>query len=219
MFNRKFGASKSPTFHILTVSGHLTDNSKRMKNAIGFILVLLISCQIKQEKKETKNKVEFEQIEKSEKSINNEDSLFVLNEKISENFVRIIPPKNSGFEFPDSSAKTEPYKNGDFNADGKEDILVYLGACGTGGCVYGLFLNQYENFYKLVFMDYLKNAEFKIEKNGLWTIESSEELEPYNPSKIQVTIFKFDKSKYEYEIDTTFVHYDKELEQIINEYR
>ena len=76
--------------------------------------------------------------------------------------------------------------------------------------MYGLFLNQYDNFYKLVFMDYLKNAEFEVEKNGLWTIESSEELEPYNPSKIQITTFKFDKSNYEYVRDTSFVHYDKE---------
>lgn len=185
-----------------------------MKNEIGFILVLLISCQIKQEKKDNKNEVRFEQIEKSK---NNKDSLFVLNEKISKNFVRIIPPKNSDFDFPDSLAKTEPYKKGDFNADGKEDILVYLGACGTGGCMYGLFLNQNNKFYKLVFMDYLKNPEFIVEENGLWTIKSSEELEPYNSSKIQITTFEFDNSKYEYKLDTTFVHYDKEVEQMINE--
>jgi len=180
-----------------------------MKNVIGFILLVIISCKTKQEQKETKIASSFEKIDKS---INDKDSLFILNERISENFVRIIPPKNSDFEFPDSSAKTEPYKNGDFNADGKEDILVYLGACGTGGCMYGLFLNQYDNFYKLVFMDYLKNAEFKVEKNGLWVIKSSEEFEPYNPSKIQITSFKFDKSKYQYELDTTFVHYEKEVE-------
>jgi len=175
-----------------------------MKSTIGFILLVLISCQTKQ--KNITDQSSFLQIDKS---INNKDSLFILNENISENFVRIIPPENSDFEFPDSSAKTEPYKNGDFNADGKEDILVYLGACGTGGCMYGLFLNQYDNFYKLVFMDYLKNTEFKIKKNGLWIIESSEELDPYNPSKIQITTFKFDKSKYQYVVDTTFVYYDK----------
>ncbi len=180
-----------------------------MKNRIGFILLVLISCQTKKEQKETKIVLGAKQIESS---INNKNRLFILNEKISENYVRIIPPKNSDFEFPDSSAKTEPHKNGDFNADGKEDILIYLGACGTGGCMYGLFLNQYDNFYKLAFMDYLKNAEFKVEKNGFWTIESSEALEPYKPSKIQITLFKFDKSKYEYKMDTTFVRYDKELE-------
>ncbi len=141
----------------------------------------------------------------------NKDSLFKLNEIASENYVRIIPPKDSEFKFPDSTAKTEPYKNGDFNADGKEDLLVYLGACGTGGCMYGLFLNQYDDFYKLAFMDYLKNAEFKVEKNGMWMIESSEALEPYNPSKIQISTFRFDKTTYQYEMDTTFVSYDKEL--------
>ena len=166
----------------------------RMKNIVGLILLFLISCQNKQE---TKSIVDNLNSELLDKSINNQDSLFILKVKISENFVRIIPPKNSDFELPDSSAKTEPFKFGDFNADGKGDILVYLGACGTGGCMYGLFLNQYDNYYKLAYFDYLKNAEFKIEKNGLWTIESSEELEPYNPSKIQITTFKFDKSTYQ----------------------
>ncbi|MBW1297908.1 hypothetical protein [Aquimarina litoralis] len=188
-----------------------------MKNLIGCILLVLISCQGKQEPKNIKDTTNESSFKQDNKTINNTDGLFILKEIISENFVRIIPPKNADFEFPDSSAKTEPFKNGDFNADGKIDILVYLGACGTGGCMYGLFLNQYDDFYKLVFMDYLKNAEFKVEKSGVWTIESSEELEPYNPSKIQITTFKFDKSKYEYIIDTTFVHHDKEAEEMINE--
>ncbi|RYY30858.1 MAG: hypothetical protein EOP46_21195, partial [Sphingobacteriaceae bacterium] len=103
--------------------------------------------------------------------------MFTLIKKKSENVVRIIPPKNSKFELPDSLAKTETAKYGDFNADGKKDVLVYLGACGTGGCMYGLFLNQHKNFYKLAYLDYLKNAEFKVEKNGLWTIKSSEAIE------------------------------------------
>jgi len=90
--------------------------------------------------------------------------LFILQEKQSENFIKIVPPKNSDFEFPDDEAKLEPYKHGDFNADGKQDILVYLGACGTGGCMYGLFLNQSDNYYKLAFMDYLKNPKFITEK-------------------------------------------------------
>jgi hypothetical protein len=177
-----------------------------MKSIIGLILLFQISCLPKQEPKSIDKKQKPEQLDKI---INNQDSLFILQVKISENFVRIIPPKNSDFELPDSSAKTEPFKNGDFNADGKEDILVYMGACGTGGCMYGLFLNQYDNYYKLAYFDYLKNAEFKIEKNGLWTIESSEELEAYNPSKIQITTFKFDKNSNQYEQDTTYQHYDK----------
>ena len=78
-------------------------------------------------------------------------------------------------------------------------------AYGTGGCMYGLFLNQFENYYRLAFMDYLKNVEFKKGKNDLWTIESSEEIEPYNPSKLQITIFKFDKKKYQYIIDSTYI--------------
>ena len=54
-------------------------------------------------------------------------------------------------------------------------------------------------------MDYLKNPEFITEKDGLWTIQSSEELEPYNPSKIQVTTFKFNTKTEQYELDKTYV--------------
>jgi hypothetical protein len=178
---------------------------------LGLTLFILTSCNNKQAE------IEKTEIATSIDRLDNQDNLFIIEEKISENFVRIISPKNSDFELPDSLAKTEPYKYGDFNADGKQDILVYLGACGTGGCMYGLFLNQHDIFYKLAFMGYLKNVEFKIENDGLWTIESSEELEPYNPSKIQITIFKFDKKTYQYELDTTYVYYDKETETMINE--
>ncbi len=179
-----------------------------MKNITKFILLfILYSCQ------ETKeNKIEMTNLEKPENKREqleeNNNGLFKLTIKDEENYIKIIPPQNSKFELPDSSAKKEPYKFGDFNADEKQDVLVYLGACGTGGCMYGLFLNQYDNYYKLAFMDYLKNAEFKIGKNGLWTIKSSEELEPYNPSKLQITVFKFDKKKYQYIIDTTYIHID-----------
>ena len=143
-----------------------------------------------------------------------QEGFFKLHINLHENFVQVIPPENSDFELPDSAAKTEPYKSGDFNADGKKDILIYLGACGTGGCMYGLFLNQYDKYYKLAFIDYLKNPEFKIDKDGLWTIESSEEIEPYHPSKLQITIFKFDKEKYQYEQDTTFLYIDEEVEKL-----
>ncbi|MFV0541531.1 MAG: hypothetical protein ACK5MZ_09900 [Aestuariibaculum sp.] len=175
-----------------------------MKIVVGLLLIFLSSCQQKQESKNFDN---------NSKSIQS-DNLFILKVNISENLIKIIPPKNSNFELLDNSTKIEPFKYGDFNADGKEDILVFLGACGTGGCIYALFLNQYDNFYTLAFMDYLKNAEFRIEKNGLWTIKSSEELEPYNPFKLQISIFKFNKEKYEYKMDTTFVYHDKEGEKM-----
>lgn len=177
-----------------------------MKYNICVILFLIFF----QTKKEHISTVNSQNAEQADNSINNRDGLYILKVNIKEDFVTIIPPKNSNFELPDSTAKIEPFKNGDFNADFKEDILVYLGACGTGGCMYGLFLKQYDNYYKLAYYDYLKNAEFKIEKDGLWTIESSEELEPYNPSKIQITTFKFDKNTYQYKLDTTYVHYDNE---------
>ena len=142
------------------------------------------------------------------KQIMKSDHLFKLDIMRNKNSVKITPQKKSDFVLPDGSAKIKVYKFGDFNADKKEDILVSLGACGTGGCIYGLFLNQGGNYYKLAFMDYLKNATFKIEKNGLWTIISSEEIEPYNPSKLQITVFKFDKNTYHYKKSSTYISAD-----------
>lgn len=164
----------------------------------------LVSCQRIQE-----NKIGSTDYSK-QNQINKQDNLFKLDIKLNENFVFITKPNNSDFEFPDKSAKTEPFKLGDFNADDKEDVLVNMGACGIGGCIYGLFLSQYDNYYQLAYMDYLKNPEFIIEKNGLWAIKISEEIEPYNPSKLVVTILKFDKNKYQYESDTTYVYIDNE---------
>lgn len=189
------------------VNSHIkSHNYCSMKNIIGLILLFLISCQVKQEPHSIVYNSRPEQLHKS---ITNQDGLFLLQVNSKENFVSITPPENSDFELPDSSAKIEPFKYGDFNADGRGDILVYLAACGTGGCVYGLFLNQYERFYKLAYFDYLKNTEFKVEENGFWTIESSEELEPYNPSRIQITSFKYNKNSNQYELDTSYVHSDK----------
>jgi hypothetical protein len=144
----------------------------------------------------------YSQEENKKNEINLSEDLFILEKNINSNYVKIIPLNKSNFELPDSSAKTEPFKTGDFNADGNLDVLVYFGACGTGGCMYGLFLNQKDNYYKLAFWDYLKNPEFKIEKNGFWTIESSEEVNPYDPSKLQISIFKFDREMNEYKLDT-----------------
>ncbi len=185
-----------------------------MKSIVGLILLFLISCELKQVSEPIADNPSSKTLNRT---MHEQDDLFMLQKNIGGQWIKIIPPKNSNFELPDSAANIEPYKYDDFNADGKEDILLYLGACGTGGCMYGLFLNQFDNFYKLAFMDYLKNAVFKIEKNGLWTIESSEEIEPYNPSKIHITIFKFYKNTYKYEIDTTYVYNDKDEDTTINE--
>ncbi len=134
-----------------------------------------------------------------------QDSLFVLDIIKSDYYVRITPPTNNDFSLPDSSENIEPFKFADFNADNKQDVLVYLGACGTGGCMYGLFLNEYDNKYKLVFMDYLKNPQFEIAQDSLWIIKSFEEAEAYDPSKLYVTVFKLDTSKSTYLLDTTYI--------------
>jgi len=177
-----------------------------MKNVCVLLFLIVTSCQLHQKEKYTSKEI----ITQSNiKSKNELDDLFKLNIIHEENFVRITNPKNTDFTLPDSAAKTEPHKIEDFNADNKNDVMVYLGACGTGGCMYGVFLNQYENYYKLVFMDYLKNTQFEKEKNGHISINSYEEFEPYNPSKLSVTKFKFNETKYQYTKDTTYIMVNK----------
>lgn len=139
------------------------------------------------------------------KTATSSENLFVLDHIPSENFVRITVPAGADFIFPDSAAKKEPYKIADFNADGKKDIMVYLGACGTGGCMYGLFLNQYGNYYTLGFLEYLKGAEFETGENGYITIKSFEEVEAYNPDKLHVSVYKFNVTTSSYELDKGYI--------------
>lgn len=187
-----------------------------MTNSLGFLLLLLIFTLSKEDFSSSADSLKSKKLNRSVGNVV-DDSLFVIIKNVQENSVQIVPPKSSNFILPDSAITIHPFKYGDFNADGKEDILVSLGACGTGGCVYGLFINHDENHYSLAFMDYLKNVEFEITENGFWTIFSSEEIEAYNPSKLFVSIYKFDKKTYIYVLDSTYIHYDKETETMINE--
>ena len=177
-----------------------------MKSILGVAFLLLISCLLKQEKKVVADNLSLEPNSIPETK---QDSLFELDIIHEENFVKITPPKGLDFNLPDSTSKTEPYRVIDFNADNKIDIMVYLGACGTGGCVYGVFLNRHKNYYKLAFIDYVKNIELKKEKNGFFSITSTEEVEPYNPSKLNITKFKFDQKKHQYQLDTTYIRIDQ----------
>ncbi|AIZ43043.1 hypothetical protein [Cellulophaga baltica] len=161
------------------------------------LLLVLASCQTS--KKEPKAMAETLPV------VHIPDSLFRLDIIDNENFVRITIPEGIDFELPDSFAKTEPEKYADFNGDNKPDLMVYLGACGTGGCMYGIFLNQYDNYYKLVFMDYLKGTTFEKDENGFLSFQSYEEVTPMNPSKLYVTTFKFDPKAYAYKMDRTFI--------------
>lgn len=67
-------------------------------------------------------------LKKEKKSTLIQDSLFTIDFKVRENFVKIIPPKNSTFELPDSSAQIQLVKNVDFNIDGKKDLMLNFGA-------------------------------------------------------------------------------------------
>lgn len=133
------------------------------------------------------------------------DSLFQLDFLEAGNVVQINSPKHSDFYLPNDDTELKPFKLADFNNDGKEDILINLGECGTGGCMFGLFLNQFDNYYTLAYSDYLKNPDFKEDKNGKIVILSSEEINPYDPSKLSISIFKFNSNSEQYEKDTTYI--------------
>lgn len=177
-----------------------------MKIIATVIILLLIACQIKAERKDNTN---YRNSVGNDILTKDKDTLYVLEKTNDENYLIITAPENSGLELPDSSGKVDLIKSGDFNADKKIDKMVNLGACGTGGCMTGVFLNHHDNYYTLAFKDYLKNPEFETDKKGLWNIISSEEIEPYNPSKRQISVFKLDKKKKYYVLDKTFVHQDK----------
>ncbi|MFO7868141.1 MAG: hypothetical protein R6U95_02450 [Bacteroidales bacterium] len=130
--------------------------------------------------------------------------LFVLDLNVEDKSVKITPLTESDFWFLDSTV-TRIVEIKDFNADNKEDALIYLGACGSGGCMYGVFFKQHKNFYKLVFMDYLKTPVFNKEDNGYISLTSYEEVEPYNPSEIYVTKYVFDEKIFQYTKDTTYI--------------
>jgi hypothetical protein len=187
-----------------------------MANFLAFFFLIFILMQSKKNIIFYKEHLESRQLTSSVLKVDR-DSLFVLKKKGKEDVYQIFPPENSNFSLPDSNITIQVFKYGDFNADGKEDIIIDLGACGTGACVFGLFLKQYENHYSLALMDYLKNVEFEISENGLWSIFSSEEFEAYNPSKLFVRVYKYDKKSYLYHLDSTYIHYDKESEMMINE--
>ncbi len=181
-------------------------NLLRFRLITGMIFLFIIACQSnKQPKTITKNL----NIEKNPVVETKEDSLFLLDLKIEEKLVTIKPSRGMDFSLPDSSSLISIYKQADFNADSKDDIMVDLGACGTGGCMYGLFLNQSGHYYKLVFLDYLKNPDFIKEENGFLSFGGSEEVEPYNPTKLNVTTYKFNPKNYQYELDTSYLYIEE----------
>ena len=92
------------------------------------------------------------------------------------------------------------------DSDNKKDVLINMGGCGTGGCLLAIFLNEFDDYYHLAFLEYLKNYEFTEDQNKKLSIINYEEVEPYNPSKLYVTKFTLKKNKYQ--LDTTFIQVD-----------
>ena len=174
-----------------------------MKNTFIFTIILVLislSCKNAKTEKRTSRSEKRSEIEP--------DSLFQLAYIKAENYFRITPPKKSNFHLHDSSAILTAYKFEDFNGDKKEDVMIDFGGRGTGGSEYGIFLNEYGTYYRLVFMDYLKGPQFEKEKDGSWSISSYEELRAYDPSRLHVAVFKFDQENYYYDLDTAYIYYD-----------
>jgi len=182
-----------------------------------FSSIFILSCSISDDDKgieeiESVNEEIEKTIEELETVIQEEkenpDNLFQLNISGKENQVIITPPVNSDFSVPDEDEENYVDEFSDFNADGKEDVMVYMGACGTGGCVHAIFINQYENYYKLAFNDYLKGPSLEPSDDGSIIVSSYEEVDAYDPSKLYVNSFKFNHESYTYELDTHYIYYD-----------
>lgn len=133
------------------------------------------------------------------------DSLYRLEINLDDNKVTIHPPKDVEFELPDSSANLYPNQFTDFNADQKEDVMVYMGACGSGGCVYGIFIREKADYYHLALMTYLKGPSFEKAPNGMVKILSYEEVEAYDPSKLYVTEHYLNSESLSYDKDSTYI--------------
>lgn len=176
--------------------------SYKIKCILPLIVYLLFSFL----KKETTSIGLYSNVNILTKQFVNSDSLFKVNLSNKESLVEIIPLQNSSFSLPDSTVTLVVFEKLDFNADGKKDLLINLGACGTGGCMFGLFLKHTRNKYTLAYLNYLKNIEFIIEKNGCRKIKSSETIEPYSPSKSNVTIYKLDLRTNQYIADTSYIY-------------
>ena len=175
---------------------------------------LVFSCSHTNQESSSVNQAIQESIDSLELLIEEEregehpDSLFAITFIGHEKQIELKPPKYSSFSFPDGEENIAVEHFKDFNGDGETDVMVYLGACGTGGCVYAVFINQYDDYYKLAFNDYLKGPAFEKDENGALLINSYEEVEAYDPSKLHVTTFKFDSEYYQYLMDTIYIFYD-----------
>lgn len=183
-----------------------------MKRLLGILLLFMFSCQ---SNNETKTDHTHLKSKDEQKKPIYQDSLFQLQLNFDHDFVQIFPPKISKnvvpSEYPNQEwvHSSEFEADRDFNGDQKTDVIVCFGGCGSGGCMYGVFIKQFGSYYRLAFFDYLKNKEYEIEKNGCLKIVSSEELNPYDPSQLQISSFRYDKRQHAYQLDTSYVFTDQ----------
>jgi hypothetical protein len=120
-------------------------------------------------------------------------------------FVNIKEPKGRKVVFPEGGKQRSVVLRKDVTNDQKADLLIKLGACGTGGCMYGLFVKVAEHRFKLAFFDYLKNPALVKNKKGELVLQSSEETEPGNPYRVHFTEYCFEKNTATFKLDTTYI--------------
>ncbi|MBK8808188.1 MAG: hypothetical protein IPO21_16800 [Bacteroidales bacterium] len=130
---------------------------------------------------------------------NPHNNLFTIRYDQTDSVYTITVPQELSSQFMCETENLRLDQTGDFNADGKDDIVFFMGACGTGGCVYGVFLHEYDIYYRLAFNEYLKCPAFETDKKGFYIIKSFEEYEAYNPEKIIESIYRFNKKKQVFE--------------------
>ena len=162
---------------------------------VGLLSLLLLGCSNAHQRRQTSSK----------KTESNELIYEIYADDLWATVVNIKEPKGRKVIFPEGGKQRSVVIRKDVTNDHKADLLIDLGACGTGGCMYGLFVKVAEHRFKLAFFDYLKNPAFIKNKKGELVLQSSEETEAGNPYRVHFTEYRFEKKTATFKLDTTYI--------------
>lgn len=183
-----------------------------MKRLLNFLILLSIlwACQPATNEEQIPTNHLAKVSDSLRDDIENTSPFFQLEFKTDTSFVVIHPPASSDFSLSDDNTAFNVVKQADFNADSLSDVLINMGECGTGGCIHALFLKQDKNNYSLAFHEYLKGPQFEMDEKGYLKLFSYEEIEAYDPTNLNVTVFKYDPTLSQYVLDTSYIESDSQ---------
>lgn len=176
---------------------------------VGLLSLFLLGCSnAHQRRQASSKKTESNDLRRqtsSKKTESNELIYEIYADDLWATVVNIKEPKGRKVIFPEGGKQRSVVIRKDVTNDQKADLLIDLGACGTGGCLYGLFVKVAEHRFKLAFFDYLKNPAFVKNIEGDLVLQSSEETEAGNPYRVHYTEYRFEKKSATFKLDTTYI--------------